>query len=470
MDSANMFDLVVIGAGPGGYVCAIKAAQLGAKVAIVEKRATYGGTCLNVGCIPSKALLHISELYNQAVCDFDKMGIVAPKISHDIGQMMKFKNGVIEDNAKGISFLFKKYGVDTFQGHAKIISPSEISISSGDKKVQTVHAQSIVIATGSEVSPLAGVEIDEKRILSSTGALELSEVPRHLVVVGAGVIGLELSSVWSRLGTKVTCIEFLPRILAGMDEEIANNFQRILKKQGFEFRLGHKVTSIKSHDTGLVVNVEAASGGDIIPIEADYALIAIGRRPYTEGLGLEELHIEMTKTGQIVTDNTYATNIKGIYAIGDAIAGPMLAHKAEEDGVIVAEILAGQSGSIHYDRIPSVVYTAPEIASVGKTEEELKEAKIDYKKGKFNFIANGRAKAVGHTEGFVKVLSCAASDRVLGVHIIGANAGELIAEATLLLEFAGSSEDLARTIHAHPTLSEALKEAALDTFSQPLHS
>jgi dihydrolipoamide dehydrogenase len=462
------YDLTVIGTGPGGYVCAIRAAQLGLKVAVVEKDATFGGTCLNVGCIPSKALLHASHLFEEAGHDFEKMGIKvsAPKL--DLAAMQKFKDEGVDGNVKGVAFLFKKNKIDAFIGHGKITAPGKIEVTGADGKTQTVETKNIVIATGSDVARLKGIEIDEKRIVSSTGALTLDKVPAKLLVVGAGVIGLELGSVWRRLGSEVTVVEFLDRILPGMDGEVGKQFQRILQKQGMTFKLSSKVTAIDTSGKTLKASVEPAAGGATATIEADVALVAIGRVPYTEGLGLAELGVAMERS-RIVTDAHFATNVAGLYAIGDVIAGPMLAHKAEDEGIAVAEILAGQAGHVNYDAIPNVIYTFPEVASVGKTEEELKAAGIAYNAGKFPFTANGRAKVNHTTDGFVKILSDAKTDRVLGVHIVGADAGTMITEATIAMEFGGSAEDIARTCHPHPTLSEAVKEAALAVAKRAIH-
>src|SRR6186997_1973790 len=462
------YDLIVIGTGPGGYVCAIRAAQLGLKTAVVEKRATFGGTCLNVGCIPSKALLHASHLFEEAGHDFEKMGIKvsAPKL--DLAAMQTFKDEGVDGNVKGVAFLFKKNKIDAFIGRGKITAPGKIEVTGADGKTQTVETKSIVIATGSDVARLKGIEIDEKRIVSSTGALSLEAVPRKLLVVGAGVIGLELGSVWRRLGSEVTVVEFLDRILPGMDAEVGKQFQRILQKQGMTFKLSSKVTAIDTSGKTLKASVEPAAGGATATIEADVALVAIGRVPYTEGLGLAELGVAMER-GRIVTDAHFATNVAGLYAVGDVIAGPMLAHKAEDEGVAVAEILAGQAGHVNYDVIPNVVYTYPEIASVGKSEEELKAAGTAYNAGKFPFTANGRAKVNHATEGFVKILADAKTDRVLGVHVVGADAGTMISEATIAMEFGGSAEDIARTCHPHPTLSEAVKEAALAVAKRAIH-
>jgi dihydrolipoamide dehydrogenase len=462
------YDLTVIGTGPGGYVCAIRAAQLGMKVAVVEKDKTFGGTCLNVGCIPSKALLHASHLFVEAGDGFEKMGIKVPAPKLDLAAMQKFKDEGVDGNVKGVAFLFKKNKIDAFIGQGKITGPRKIEVKGVDGKIQVVETKNIVIATGSDVARLKGIEIDEKRIVSSTGALALDKVPENFLVVGAGVIGLELGSVWRRLGAKVTVVEFLDRILPGMDLEVGKQFQRILQKQGMTFKLGSKVTAIDTTGKTLKATVEPAAGGAAETIEADVALVAIGRVPYTDGLGLEALGVKMER-GRIVTDAHFATSLQGLYAIGDVIAGPMLAHKAEDEGVAVAEILAGQAGHVNYDAIPNVIYTFPEVASVGKTEEQLKAAGIAYNAGKFPFTANGRAKVNHTTDGFVKILADAKTDRVLGVHIVGADAGTMITEATIAMEFGGSAEDIARTCHPHPTLSEAVKEAALAVGKRAIH-
>jgi dihydrolipoamide dehydrogenase len=465
------YDVVVIGSGPGGYVCAIKAAQLGLKVAVVEKRETFGGTCLNIGCIPSKALLHASEMFAEASHSFDALGveISAPKLN--LEKMMAHKDTTVSANVAGVAFLFKKNKIDSFRGTGKVVAAGKVAVVADDGSTQEIETKNIVIATGSDVAGIPGVEvdIDEKVIVSSTGALSLAKVPEHLVVVGGGVIGLELGSVWARLGAKVTVVEFLDTILGGMDGEVAKQFQRLLGKQGFTFRLGSKVTDVAKSGKGASVTFEPVKGGDAETVEADAVLIATGRKPYTEGLGLSEAGVELDERGRVKTDGHLRTNVPGIYAIGDVVAGPMLAHKAEDEGVAVAEIIAGQAGHVNYDVIPGVVYTSPEVASVGKTEEELKKAGVAYKSGKFPFTANGRARAMQHTDGFVKVLADKETDRVLGVHIVGFGAGEMIHEAAVLMEFGGSSEDLARTCHAHPTMSEAVKEAALATFFKPIH-
>jgi len=467
---ANNFDLTVIGTGPGGYVCAIRAAQLGLKVAVVEKRTAHGGTCLNVGCIPSKALLHASESFAEAGHSFEKMGIGGCNPKINVKQLLAFKNEVVDSNTKGIEFLFKKNKITAFHGTGKIAGKGKVEVTAEDGSTQTLETSNIVIATGSDVAQLPGIKIDEKQVVSSTGALELTKVPKTMVVVGAGVIGLELGSVWARLGTKVTVVEFLDRILPGMDGDIAKQFPRLLKKQGFEFKLGHKVTGVKTAKSGVTVSIEPAKGGDSKNIKADVVLVAIGRVPYTQGLGLAEAGVKVSERGQVEIDNHFKTSVDGIYAIGDCVRGPMLAHKAEDEGIAVAEILAGQSGHVNYDVIPGVVYTMPEVSSVGKTEDELKADGIAYNVGKFSFLGNGRAKANQTPDGFVKVIADAKTDKVLGVHILGAQAGEMIHEAAVLMEFSGSAEDLARTCHAHPTLSEAVKEAAMAVAKRAIHA
>ncbi|CCE01818.1 dihydrolipoyl dehydrogenase [Bradyrhizobium sp. STM 3809] len=463
------YDLVVIGTGPGGYVCAIRAAQLGMKVAVVEKNATLGGTCLNVGCMPSKALLHASELFEEAGHSFAKMGIKVSAPEVDLPSMMTFKQQGIDGNVKGVEFLMKKNKIDVLAGKGKILGTGKVQVTGNDGAAQTVETKNIVIATGSDIARLKGIEIDEKRIVSSTGALSLEKVPSSLLVVGAGVIGLELGSVWRRLGAKVTVVEFLDRILPGMDSEIAKQFQRILEKQGFAFKLGAKVTGVDTSGATLAATIEPAAGGAAEKIEADVVLVAIGRVPYTDGLGLQEAGVVLDNRGRVQIDHHFATSVPGVYAIGDVVAGPMLAHKAEDEGVACAEILAGQAGHVNYDVIPGVVYTTPEVASVGKTEDELKQAGVAYTVGKFPFTANGRSKVNQTTDGFVKILADAKTDRVLGAHIIGREAGELIHEAAVLMEFGGSAEDLARTCHAHPTRSEAVKEAALAVGKRAIH-
>jgi dihydrolipoamide dehydrogenase len=462
------YDLVVIGTGPGGYVCAIRAAQLGMKVAVVEKNATLGGTCLNIGCMPSKALLYASEMFEEAGHSFAKMGVSVPAPKLDLPSMMNFKQQGIDGNVKGVEFLMKKNKIDVISGKGKILGAGKVEVSGGGK-TQIVETKNIVIATGSDVAKLKGIEIDEKRIVSSTGALSLDKVPGKLLIVGAGVIGLELGSVWHRLGAQVTVVEFLDRILPGMDGEVAKQFQRILEKQGFAFKLGAKVTGVDTSGKMLVAQVEPAAGGTVEKLEADVVLVCIGRVPYTDGLGLKEAGVALDNRGRVQIDAHFSTSVKGISAIGDVVAGPMLAHKAEDEGVAVSEILAGQAGHVNYDVIPGVVYTTPEVSAVGKTEEELKQAGVVYTVGKFPFTANGRSKVNQTTDGFVKVLADAKTDRVLGVHIVGREAGEMIHEAAVLMEFGGSAEDLARTCHAHPTRSEAIKEAALAVGKRAIH-
>lgn len=461
---ADQLDIVVIGAGPGGYECAIKAAQLGLKVAVVEKNDRLGGTCLNIGCIPSKAMLHASELFDEAGHSFEGMGIEVGKPKLNLKQMLAFKDEAIDGNTKGIEFLFKKNKIEWVKGEGVIAAAGKVKV--GDR---TLEAKYIVIATGSDVAQLPGIEIDEKTVVSSTGALELDKVPGKLLVIGGGVIGLELGSVWARLGAEVTVVEYLDAILPGMDGEVVRNFTRILKKQGFTLKLGSKVTKVEKQKSGLKVSVEPAKGGEAQVLDADVVLVAVGRTAYTQGLGLDKLGVKTDKRGRVEIDAGYKTSVDGIYAIGDCVAGPMLAHKAMEEGVALAEKLAGHYGAVNYAVIPGVVYTAPEVASVGQTEEQLKEAGIDYNAGKFPFTANGRAKANKTTDGFVKILADKKTDRVLGVHIIGMNAGELIAEAAIAMEFSASSEDIARICFAHPTLSEAVKEAALAVTGLPIH-
>jgi len=466
------YDLIVIGTGPGGYVCAIRAAQLGMKVAVVEKRATHGGTCLNVGCIPSKALLHASEMFEEAGHGFAKMGIGVGSPKLDLPTMLKFKDEAVDGNVKGVDYLFKKNKIDSVRGVGRIVGAGKVEVKAPDGKTQTLETKNIVIATGSEVARLRGVDTDGKRVVTSDQAIALEKVPGRLLVIGAGVIGLELGSVWRRLGAQVTVVEFLDRILPGMDNEVARQSQRLMEKQGIVFKLASKVTGVDSSGTVLKAKVEPASAdqpGAADTIEADVVLVATGRAPFTEGLGLEKAGVTKDNRGRIVVDEHFATNVAGVSAIGDVIAGPMLAHKAEDEGVAVAEILAGQAGHVNYDVIPAVVYTFPEIASVGKTEEELKAAGIAYNVGKFPFTANGRAKANQQTDGFVKILADAKTDRVLGVHIIGSDAGNMIAEPAIAMEFGASAEDIARTCHAHPTLPEAVKEAALAVARRAIH-
>lgn len=460
---SEQFDVVVIGGGPGGYVAAIRAAQLGLKTACVEKRSTLGGTCLNVGCIPSKVLLESSEKFHDAQHEFAKHGIEV-KPSLNLKTMMARKDEVVSSFTKGIEGLFKKNKVTYLQGWGSITGKNEVSVDG-----TTYGAKNIIIATGSDVTPLPGITIDEKQIVSSTGALALSAVPKKLVVIGAGVIGLELGSVWGRLGAEVTVIEYLDRITPGIDTEVAKQFQKILEKQGFTFQLGKKVTAAKAGKAGVDLTVEDAAGGNAATVKADVVLVAVGRRPYTEKLGLESVGVKLDGRGRIEVDAHLQTNVSGIYAIGDVVAGPMLAHKAEDEGVVVAEIIAGQKPHINYNTIPGVIYTWPEVGTVGKTEEELKAAGVAYKIGKFPFMANSRARGAGTPEGFVKILADAKTDEVLGCHIIGAHAGTLIHEICVAMEFGASSEDIARTCHAHPTLNEAVKEAALAVDGRAIH-
>jgi dihydrolipoamide dehydrogenase len=461
---SEAFDVIVIGSGPGGYVCAIRAAQLGLKTACVEKRETLGGTCLNVGCIPSKALLQSSENFDEVAMHFAEHGILVESVKLDLARMQARKAEVVTANTKGVEFLFRKNKVTWLKGAGRITAAGTVNVAGVD-----YATKSIVIATGSDSTPLKGVEVDERRIVTSTGALELDRVPGHLVVIGGGVIGLELGSVWRRLGAEVTVIEFLDRIVPGLDAEVGKQFERVLTKQGLKFRLGSKVTGARETNTGVVLTVEPAQGGAAEELTADIVLLAIGRRPYTADLGLDDIGVALDPRGRVVVDHHWATNVPGIYAIGDVIAGPMLAHKAEDEGVAVAEQLAGQHGHVNYGVIPSVIYTWPEVASIGQTEEDLKTAGIAYKVGKFPFTANGRARAMGATDGFVKVLSDKHSDKLLGAHILGPDAGTLIAELATAMEFGASAEDVARICHAHPTLSEAVKEAALAVDGRALH-
>jgi len=466
---ADGYDVVIIGAGPGGYVAAIRAAQLGMKTACIDSRQTPGGTCLNIGCIPSKALLQSSEKYAEARNGLAEHGIKISNADLDLAAMMARKDKVVTTLTRGVEFLFRKNKVDWLKGIARIAAPGRVMVGTGNGASQEIEAGAIVIATGSESIPLPGLTIDEQRIVSSTGALAFDRVPERLAVIGGGYIGLELGSVWSRLGSKVTVIEFLDRILPNMDHELGPALQRVLTRSGVAFKLATKVVRGELGNEAVTLELEPAKGGERETLAADAVLVAIGRRPFTNGLGLDEIGIARDPAGRVTVDGGFATNVPGIYAIGDAIRGAMLAHKAMEEGTALAERLAGQKPGIDYDAIPSVVYTWPEVAAVGKTEEELKAAGIEYRVGKFPFTANARARTNADTDGFVKVLAEAATDRVLGVHIIGPDAGTIIAEAALAMEFGASAEDIARTCHAHPTLSEALKEAALAVDGRAIH-
>ena len=464
----NNFDVIVIGGGPGGYVCAIRAAQLGLKTACIESRGTLGGTCLNVGCIPSKSLLNLSENFHKAKKDFNQQGIEISNIKLNLDKMMSNKNKSIQILTKGVEFLFKKNKVVYLKGKGVLFSKNDIVVYNNNKK-ENYKAKNIVIATGSTVSSLPGIEIDEKNIISSTGALSLNKVPKKLAVIGGGYIGLEMGSVWSRLGAEVTVIEYLDYITPGMDREISNEFKKILTKQGIKFMMGCKVNSVKSNQDKVSINfIEIKKSKEEI-MDFDKVLVSVGRKPYTEGLNLSQVGIKIDNKGRVEVNEKLQTSIKNIYAIGDVIKGPMLAHKAEEEGVAVAEILAGQAGHVNYDVIPGVIYTSPEVATVGKTEEQLKEQNKSYKVGKFPFLANSRAKVNNETDGFVKILADSKTDKVLGVHIIGPHCGEMIAEMALAMEFGASSEDIARTCHAHPTHTEAVKEAALAVDKRPIH-
>ena len=463
------FDVIVIGGGPGGYVCAIKAAQLGLKTACVEMHSALGGTCLNVGCIPSKALLTASEKYHEARHGgLETFGVKPKDVRLDLKAMMAHKDSVIADNTKGIDFLFKKNKVTRFEGKGSLLGDGKVKVDGKDK--ETLSAKHIVLATGSDVVHLPNIEIDERRIVSSTGALKLQDVPKTIVVIGGGVIGLEMGAVWGRLGAEVTVVEYLDRILPGMDDEVSKTMYKILEKQGFTFKLGAKVTSAKANKKDIALTIEPAKGGMSEVMKADVVLVAVGRKPYTEGLGLDIAGVALDERGRVKTDGHFKTTAAGIYAIGDVIAGPMLAHKAEEDGVALAEILAGQAGHVDYNLVPSVVYTHPEAASVGKTEEQLKEEGTAYNVGKFPFTANGRARAMNATDGFAKILADKKTDKILGAHIVGVEAGNMIHEVAAVMAFGGASEDLARICHAHPTLNEAVKEAAMATYDKPLHS
>ncbi len=465
----NNFDVIVIGGGPGGYVCAIRAAQLGLKTACVESRGTLGGTCLNVGCIPSKSLLNLSENYHKAKKDFNNQGIEISDVKLNIGKMMSNKDKSVQVLTKGVEFLFKKNKITYFKGKGVIFSKNDIVIYESNNKRINISAKNIVIATGSSPTSLSGIEIDEKNIVSSTGALSFSEVPKDLVVIGGGYIGLEMGSVWSRLGSNVTVVEYLDFITPGMDREVSNEFKKILTKQGIQFKLNNKVTGVTNVKNKVVVDFTNNITAVRDKIECDKVLISVGRKPYTEGLNLSKIGIKKDDKGRIQVNEKLQTSIKNIYAIGDVIKGPMLAHKAEDEGIAVAEIIAGQAGHVNYDVIPGVIYTSPEVASVGKTEEQLKSEKKDYKVGKFPFLANSRAKVNNETEGFVKILADSKTDKVLGAHIIGPHSGDMIAEIALAMEFGASAEDIARTCHAHPTHTEAIKEAALAVDKRPIH-
>jgi dihydrolipoamide dehydrogenase len=453
------YDLVIIGGGPGGYNCAVRAGQLGLKTAIVESRGKLGGTCLNVGCIPSKALLHASEYYEAATKTFPSMGVKVSGLSLDLPQMLKQKEDAVDGLTKGVEFLMRKHKVDYVKGFGRIAGKGRVEVKLSDGGGQTLETRNIVIATGSAPMDLPGVDVDEERIVTSTGALALKNVPERLIVVGAGVIGLELGSVWRRLGADVTVVEFLDRITPTVDAEISTAFQRVLKKQGMKFELGHKVTGVEKTRDGLLATIEPAKGGQARILEADVVLVAIGRKPFTDGLGLESVGVAADKRG-FIPNNHFRTNVEGVYVIGDCTTGPMLAHKAEEEGIAAAQIIAGQWGHVNADVIPNVIYTDPEVATVGKSEEELKAAGIEYKVGKFPFMANSRARTNHETDGMVKVLEETATRKVVGVHMVGAGVGEMIGEVCVAMEFGASAEDIARTCHAHPTMSEAVREAA----------
>jgi len=463
----NEYDVIVIGGGPGGYVCAIRSAQLGMKTACIESRGTLGGTCLNVGCIPSKSLLHSAEMYHKANTEFDKIGISTGGLSLDVSKMMQHKLKTVDGLTKGIEFLFKKNKVTYYKGHGSFDSANTVNIKKLDGSDDQIKGKHIIIATGSSVSNLPNIKIDEKIVVSSTGALSLEKVPQKMVVIGGGVIGLELGSVWMKLGADVEVIEYLDHILPGMDKEISDNFQKILKKQGMKFHLSSKVTSVQNNGSGAVVEFEKDGSGN--SLEADIVLVAVGRKANTEGLKLDNINVGIDDRGRVKVDDHFKSNVNGVYAIGDVIAGPMLAHKAEEEGIAVVEMIAGKYGHVNYDVIPGVVYTHPEVASVGKTEEELKKLNTEYNVGKFPFMANSKAKVNDEADGFVKILADKKTDKVLGVHILGPDAGNLIAELALAMEFGASSEDIARTCHAHPTLTEAVKEAALAVDKRPIH-
>ncbi|KAL5700708.1 dihydrolipoyl dehydrogenase [Ranunculus cassubicifolius] len=462
-------DVVVIGGGPGGYVAAIKAAQLGLKTTCIEKRGALGGTCLNVGCIPSKALLHSSHMYHEAKHAFASHGVKVSGVEVDLPAMLAQKDKAVSGLTKGIEGLFKKNKITYVKGYGKFISPSEVSVDTIDGENTVVKGKNIIIATGSDVKSLPGITIDEKKIVSSTGALSLSEIPKRLVVVGAGYIGLEMGSVWGRLGSEVTVVEFGPDIVPAMDSEIRKQFQRSLEKQKMKFKLKTKVVSCDTSGEGVKLTLEPSAGGEQTILEADIVLISAGRTPFTAGLGLDAIGVNTDKMGRIPVDHKFATNVPGVYAIGDVVPGPMLAHKAEEDGVACVEFIAGKEGHVDYDMVPGVVYTFPEVASVGKTEEQVKASGVEYRVGKFPFLANSRAKAIDQAEGLVKIIAEKESDKIIGVHIMSPNAGELIHEAALAMQYGASSEDIARTCHAHPTMSEAIKEAAMATYDKPIH-
>ncbi|MFC3052659.1 dihydrolipoyl dehydrogenase [Kordiimonas pumila] len=466
---SDVFDVVVIGSGPGGYVAAIRAAQLGLKTACIEKRETLGGTCLNIGCMPSKALLHASHMYDEANHGFEQFGLSVKGLDYDIEKVLAVKDETVKGLTGGIEFLFKKNKIEWIKGTGKFSAKDTITVALNDGGTRTVKTKNAIIATGSDVASLPGIEIDEKIIVSSTGALDLNPVPKSMVVIGGGVIGLELGSVWRRFGTEVTVIEFMDQLLPGMDMEVRKNFGRILKKQGMKLNLSSKVTAVEKTKSGAKVTFEPVKGGDATTIETDVVLVSVGRRPYTAGLGLETIGVEMDDRSRIKTAHDFSTNVPGVWAIGDVIIGPMLAHKAEDEGIACAENIAGLTGYVNHDVIPGVVYTYPEVASVGKTEEELKDAGVSYNVGKYPFTANSRAKANKSTEGFVKILADSETDRVLGVHIIGADAGNMIAQAAIAMEFGASSEDIALTCHAHPTETEAVKEAALAVHKRTIH-